>query len=228
MVGLWAGSIQNTHPGLGAGMKKHSRFFDKRWERLFRSLRRVTEVVYNGSDMVRTPQAVGWCLGRSGTTIHAPAPEGGSAEGAAGLSGVRRGGPFGLFVAENVVVLADEDVVGPVDADVVDLVLAAAQLHHMVVHASGHDDLGRPSRRCPPCCRCRSSPRPRRSPGSGRLTCPVTGWPSGRGSPCGLGGRSSAVAAGLYETFVAVMVTLRPYPGRGLHVPFFTALAEMW
>ncbi|RZS44864.1 uncharacterized protein (DUF2236 family) [Herbihabitans rhizosphaerae] len=45
---LWAGSMQNMHPELGAGVEEHSRFFDERWERLFRSLYPIGGVVYDG------------------------------------------------------------------------------------------------------------------------------------------------------------------------------------
>ena len=40
-----------------------------------------------------------------------------------------------LLGADDLEVLVDEDVVRPVDADVVDFVLAAAQLHNPVDHA---------------------------------------------------------------------------------------------
>ncbi|MEC3980895.1 oxygenase MpaB family protein [Amycolatopsis sp. H20-H5] len=48
LIGLWAGSMQNMHPGLGAGVEQHSRFFAERWERLFRSLYPIGGVVYDG------------------------------------------------------------------------------------------------------------------------------------------------------------------------------------
>ena len=44
--------------------------------------------------------------------------------------------PRRLVSADDLEVLVDEDVVRPVDADVVDLVLAVAQLHHTVDDAS--------------------------------------------------------------------------------------------
>ena len=34
LLSLWAGSMQNMHPQLGAGVEEHSRFFDERWQRL--------------------------------------------------------------------------------------------------------------------------------------------------------------------------------------------------
>ena len=45
--------------------------------------------------------------------------------------------PRRLVGADDLEVLVDEDVVRPVDADVVDLVLAVAQLHDTVDHAPG-------------------------------------------------------------------------------------------
>jgi len=53
LQGLWAGSMQNMHPGLGAGVEQHSRFFEERWERLFRSLYPIGGVVFDG-DRART------------------------------------------------------------------------------------------------------------------------------------------------------------------------------
>jgi uncharacterized protein (DUF2236 family) len=47
LVGLWAGSMQNMHPELGAGVEEHSRFFEERWQRLFRSLYPIGGVVYD-------------------------------------------------------------------------------------------------------------------------------------------------------------------------------------
>ena len=47
-----------------------------------------------------------------------------------------------LVGADDLEVLVDEDVVGPVDADVVDLVLAVAQLHNTI------DDAPRVGRQC--------------------------------------------------------------------------------
>lgn len=48
LIALWAGSMQNMHPELGAGVEEHSRFFNERWERLFRSLYPIGGVVYDG------------------------------------------------------------------------------------------------------------------------------------------------------------------------------------
>lgn len=54
LVALWAGSMQNMHPALGAGVEQHSRFFEERWERLFRSLYPISGVVYDGPRARRT------------------------------------------------------------------------------------------------------------------------------------------------------------------------------
>ncbi|HET6287376.1 MAG TPA: oxygenase MpaB family protein [Amycolatopsis sp.] len=48
LIALWAGSMQNMHPGLGAGVEEHSRFFEERWQRLFRSLYPIGGVIYDG------------------------------------------------------------------------------------------------------------------------------------------------------------------------------------
>lgn len=48
LVALWAGSMQNLHPGIGAGVDQHSTFFTERWQRLFRSLYPIGGVVYDG------------------------------------------------------------------------------------------------------------------------------------------------------------------------------------
>lgn len=48
--GLWAGSMQNMHPKLGAAVWEHSDFFDERWQRLLRSLYPIIGVVFDGSD----------------------------------------------------------------------------------------------------------------------------------------------------------------------------------
>jgi uncharacterized protein (DUF2236 family) len=57
-LALWAGSMQNMHPGLGAGVEQHSRFFEERWERLFRSLYPIGGVVYDGPGARRTAHQV--------------------------------------------------------------------------------------------------------------------------------------------------------------------------
>ena len=48
LQGVWAGSMQNMHPGLGAGVEQHSTFFDERWQRLYRSLYPIGGVVFDG------------------------------------------------------------------------------------------------------------------------------------------------------------------------------------
>ncbi|WP_410579681.1 oxygenase MpaB family protein [Amycolatopsis sp. lyj-108] len=48
LIALWAGSMQNMHPELGAGVEEHSRFFEERWQRLFRSLYPIGGVIYDG------------------------------------------------------------------------------------------------------------------------------------------------------------------------------------
>ena len=53
LTSLWAGSMQNMHPQLGAGVEEHSRFFEERWERLYRSLYPIGGCVY---DAERAPQ----------------------------------------------------------------------------------------------------------------------------------------------------------------------------
>lgn len=71
LVSLWAGSMQNMYPGLGAGVQEHSRFFDERWERLFRSLYPIAGVVYDGLDAARTAREVrDYHLGVKGTDRH--------------------------------------------------------------------------------------------------------------------------------------------------------------
>src|SRR5437763_3205830 len=55
---LWAGSMQNMHPELGAGVEQHSRFFEERWQRLFRSLYPIGGVVYDGPGAARTAREV--------------------------------------------------------------------------------------------------------------------------------------------------------------------------
>ncbi|WP_267615767.1 oxygenase MpaB family protein [Gordonia bronchialis] len=45
--GLWAGSMQNMHPKLGAGVWDHSDFFGERWQRLMRSLYPISGVVFD-------------------------------------------------------------------------------------------------------------------------------------------------------------------------------------
>ncbi|MFC9832219.1 oxygenase MpaB family protein [Rhodococcus sp. NPDC127530] len=58
LQGVWAGSMQNMHPGLGAGVEEHSRFFDERWERLYRSLYPIGGVVFDGDRAQQTAEQV--------------------------------------------------------------------------------------------------------------------------------------------------------------------------
>lgn len=58
LVSLWAGSMQNMHPRLGAGVEEHSRFFEERWQRLFRSLYPIAGVVYDQERAEETAHAV--------------------------------------------------------------------------------------------------------------------------------------------------------------------------
>jgi uncharacterized protein (DUF2236 family) len=58
LQGLWAGSMQNMHPGLGAGVSEHSRFFSERWPRLLRSLYPIGGVVFDGDRSAQTAREV--------------------------------------------------------------------------------------------------------------------------------------------------------------------------
>lgn len=58
LVSLWAGSLQNMHPQLGAAVEEHSRFFDERWQRLFRSTYPIGGVVYDGERAAQTARQV--------------------------------------------------------------------------------------------------------------------------------------------------------------------------
>ncbi len=81
LISLWAGSMQNMHPQLGAGVEEHSRFFAERWQRLFRSLYPIGGVVYDGPRAVRTARQVrGYHMtikgiDRHGRPYHALDPE---------------------------------------------------------------------------------------------------------------------------------------------------------
>lgn len=48
LQGLWAGSMQNMHPQLGAAVAQHSIFFEERMQRLYRSLYPIGGVVFDG------------------------------------------------------------------------------------------------------------------------------------------------------------------------------------
>jgi uncharacterized protein (DUF2236 family) len=58
LMTLYAGSMQNMHPQLGAGVEEHSRFFDERWQRLYRSLYPIGGVVYDGPRARQTAHEV--------------------------------------------------------------------------------------------------------------------------------------------------------------------------
>lgn len=58
LLGLWAGSLQNMHPGLGAGVEEHSDFFAERWARLLRSLYPINGVVYDGDRAEQTAREI--------------------------------------------------------------------------------------------------------------------------------------------------------------------------
>ena len=50
--------MQNMHPGLGAGVEEHSRFFEERWQRLLRSLYPIGGVVFDGDRAAKTAAEV--------------------------------------------------------------------------------------------------------------------------------------------------------------------------
>ena len=50
--------MQNMHPGLGAGVEQHSRFFEERWQRLLRSLYPIGGVVFDGDRAAETAAEV--------------------------------------------------------------------------------------------------------------------------------------------------------------------------
>ena len=58
LLAPWAGAMQNMHPQLGAGVAEHSRFFEERWQRLFRSLYPIGGVVYDGPRAAETARQV--------------------------------------------------------------------------------------------------------------------------------------------------------------------------
>ncbi|TVT53807.1 DUF2236 domain-containing protein [Amycolatopsis rhizosphaerae] len=71
LMALWAGSMQNMHPELGAGVEEHSRFFEERWQRLFRSLYPIGGVVYDGPRAAETARMVrGYHDGIKGVDRH--------------------------------------------------------------------------------------------------------------------------------------------------------------
>lgn len=58
LQGLWAGSMQNMHPELGAGVEEHSRFFEERTQRLFRSLYPIGGVVFDQDRARQTAEEI--------------------------------------------------------------------------------------------------------------------------------------------------------------------------
>jgi uncharacterized protein (DUF2236 family) len=58
LQGLWAGSMQNMHPQLGAAVEQHSIFFAERWQRLNRSLYPIGGVVFDGDRAPATARQV--------------------------------------------------------------------------------------------------------------------------------------------------------------------------
>ena len=58
LMSLWAGSMQNMHPQLGAGVEQHSRFFDERWQRLYRSIYPILGMIYDGERAPETARQV--------------------------------------------------------------------------------------------------------------------------------------------------------------------------
>jgi uncharacterized protein (DUF2236 family) len=58
LVALWAGTLQNMHPQLGAAVEQHSRFFEERWQRLFRSTYPIGGVIYDQDRAAQTAREV--------------------------------------------------------------------------------------------------------------------------------------------------------------------------
>ena len=58
LVSLWAGTLQNMHPQLGTAVEQHSRFFDERWQRLFRSTYPIGGVIYDQDRAAQTARQV--------------------------------------------------------------------------------------------------------------------------------------------------------------------------
>jgi uncharacterized protein (DUF2236 family) len=54
LQGVWAGSMQNMHPQLGAAVKDHSIFFMERMPRLYRSVYPIGGVVFDGDRAPKT------------------------------------------------------------------------------------------------------------------------------------------------------------------------------
>jgi uncharacterized protein (DUF2236 family) len=58
LMGLYAGSMQNMHPQLGAGVAEHSDFFTERWQRLMRSLYPINGAIFDGDRAQQTGHEV--------------------------------------------------------------------------------------------------------------------------------------------------------------------------
>ncbi len=58
VIALWAGSMQNMHPGLGAAVEQHSQFFTERWQRLYRSMYPIHGMVFDGPRAIETAREV--------------------------------------------------------------------------------------------------------------------------------------------------------------------------
>jgi uncharacterized protein (DUF2236 family) len=58
LMGLYAGSMQNMHPQLGAGVEEHSDFFTERWERLLRSIYPINGAIFDGDRAMQTGHEV--------------------------------------------------------------------------------------------------------------------------------------------------------------------------
>ncbi|MFD9545402.1 oxygenase MpaB family protein [Streptomyces sp. NPDC060022] len=81
LMALWVGSMQNMHPVLGLAVAEHSRFFEDRWKRIFRSFYPILGVVYDGDRAHETAVKVrGYHHAiqgndQSGRTYHAMSPD---------------------------------------------------------------------------------------------------------------------------------------------------------
>jgi uncharacterized protein (DUF2236 family) len=58
IMGLYAGSMQNMHPQLGAGVEEHSDFFTERWQRLYRSIYPINGAIFDGDRAEQTGHEV--------------------------------------------------------------------------------------------------------------------------------------------------------------------------
>jgi uncharacterized protein (DUF2236 family) len=58
LMGLYAGSMQNMHPQLGAGVEEHSDFFTERWQRLMRSIYPINGGIFDGDRAQQTAHEI--------------------------------------------------------------------------------------------------------------------------------------------------------------------------